>query len=131
MRTLRVQGGVAHIGNEEANDAFILLTIQRRFILKALYLHPPTLVFLFMDLTKMKPCSQGKVPGGSQYLLMDQVSQILQDHGHDVFSLQQNELLFTLGILSILWTSPVQKKYNMSYKCKPHDIIIFQKTHEK
>lgn len=37
--------------------------------------------------------------GGSHYLLMDRVSQILQDHGHDVSFLQQSDLHFPSGII--------------------------------
>lgn len=35
--------------------------------------------------------------GGSHYLLMDRVSQILQDHGHEVSFLQQSDLSFPPG----------------------------------
>ncbi|XP_036919069.1 UDP-glucuronosyltransferase 3A1-like isoform X1 [Sturnira hondurensis] len=58
--------------------------------------------------------------GGSHYLLMDRVSQTLQDHGHDVTFLQSSELSFTSGFKVekkyqvVVWSPP--EDYNQEYK---------------
>ncbi|XP_023610770.1 UDP-glucuronosyltransferase 3A2 isoform X2 [Myotis lucifugus] len=52
--------------------------------------------------------------GGSHYLLMDRVSQILQDHGHDVSFLQQSDLHFPSGFKR-------EKTYQTVYWSPPDD----------
>ncbi|XP_070267518.1 UDP-glucuronosyltransferase 3A2-like isoform X2 [Myotis yumanensis] len=52
--------------------------------------------------------------GGSHYLLMDRVSQILQDHGHDVSFLQQSDLHFPSGFKR-------EKTYQTVYWSPPED----------
>ncbi|XP_036266711.1 UDP-glucuronosyltransferase 3A2 isoform X1 [Pipistrellus kuhlii] len=57
--------------------------------------------------------------GGSHYLLMDRVSQILQDHGHDVSFLQRSDLDFPSGFKrektyqSIHWSPPDKFKQEL------------------
>ncbi|XP_054570300.1 UDP-glucuronosyltransferase 3A2-like [Eptesicus fuscus] len=54
--------------------------------------------------------------GGSHYLLMDRVSQVLQDHGHDVSFLQQSDLHFPPGFKrektyqTVYWSPPEEFK---------------------
>ncbi|XP_035876105.1 UDP-glucuronosyltransferase 3A1-like [Phyllostomus discolor] len=70
--------------------------------------------------------------GGSHYLLMDRVAQILQDHGHDVTVLQPSGLSFTSGFevekryRVVLWFPP--EDYTQEYK-KYIDFFLHESLH--